>query len=218
MKFTKEIRLKELGGGTVTVTQIQKINSYSLSELTPAQIYVRKFLLAHNAVDRDRERFSEECLDGFMQTLPGKSVLRGHNRAEMPCGLFFDASVEEMSKAQFKTLTGEDAILPDGMTMVKVLYGHVYFLKNDTTRDLIASMDAGILRYVSIGFRAADRTAIKSEFGETLFVEYVAPAKALEGSIVWLGAQPGALIKGASGRPESRKSKNPLDFDNEEGA
>ncbi|MDA8104747.1 MAG: hypothetical protein M0Z71_05150 [Nitrospiraceae bacterium] len=230
--YEKQIKMKGLGAAvTVTVTQLQKINSYALAELKPEEIYVRRFLIAHNGVDRDNERFPEDCLDGFMQTLPGKSVLRGHNRNEMPCGLFFDAYKETMSPAQFLSVTGEKINLPDSILQAQALYGWVYFLRNDTTKDLIASMDAGILRYVSIGFRAADRREVRGEANQAVYEEYVAPAEALEGSIVWLGAQPGAVIKGADGlkKPVSRgddylipdaevvnkEADNPLGFDDE---
>jgi hypothetical protein len=151
--------------------------------------------MAHNAVDRDKERFSEPLLDDFARTLPGKSLLNGHDRYTLPMGLFFDAFTEELTPEQFKALTGEEARLPEGVTMVKVLWGWVYMLKAEFNASTTANIDAGIYRHASIGFRATDITPVKGPYDNILYWEYVPPGEALEGSIVWLGAQPGATAQ-----------------------
>jgi len=54
---------------------------------------------------------------------------------------------------------------------------------------------AGIARHASIGFAAANLVRVNDEeSGETLYWEYKSPGEALEGSLVWLGAQPGATV------------------------
>lgn len=193
--YQKAFGLKAAQGVEITPEILAKINVFALRELTAEEIFVRKYLMAHNAVDRDRERFPELLLDDFARTLPGKSLLSGHDRWTLPLGLFFDAASEEMSPDQFQSITSEEAKLPDGVKTVKVLFGWIYLLKSDFNTPIIENIDAGIYRHASIGFRASDLIAIKGPFEQILYWEYVAPGEALEGSIVWLGAQPGATAQ-----------------------
>lgn len=188
---------KSVSGADITAAMLAKINGFALKELTVDDVYVRKCLLAHNAIDRDNERFPEGLLDNFAETLPGKSLLFGHDRRSyLPLGLFFDASTEVMSVDQFKALTGEAPRLPEGMSEVKVLWGWFYIAKTATSSDMIVNIEAGVYRHVSIGFAASDLIGVKKEInGPTLYYEYVAPGEALEGSLVWLGAQPGATAQ-----------------------
>jgi hypothetical protein len=222
MKFNKAdtqqktFDLKAASGVEVTPDILAKINKYALRELTVEEIFVRKYLMAHNAVDRDNERFAEALLDDFARTMPGKSLLNGHDRYTLPLGLFFDAATEEMTPEQFTTITGEEARLPEGIQTVKVLYGWIYMLKSDFNTPMTANIDAGIYRHASIGFRASDLKPVKGQFDNILFWEYVPPGEALEGSIVWLGAQPGATAQkkhgGAEG-PASHKQPHNEDID-----
>lgn len=190
-------RGKSAAGAEITSDMLAKINAFALKELSTEDIYVRKCLLAHNAIDRDNERFPEPLLDNFAGTLPGKSLLFGHDRRSyFPLGLFFDASTEEMTADQFKSITGEDPRLPDGTQSVKALWGWFYIVKTGSAEDMIANIEAGVYRHVSIGFAASDLIGVKKEVnGPTLYYEYVAPGEALEGSLVWLGAQPGATAQ-----------------------
>ena len=199
-KYNKGFNIKDASGGAdVTPEMLAKINSYALTPLTADKVYARKFLLAHNAVDRDRERFQEALLDDFAVTIPGKSFLFAHDgRNYLPLGLWFDASSESMTVEQFKSLTGEDALLPIGTSTVKVMFAWSYMLKSATNQDTMDNIDAGIYRHVSIRFSAADLVAVKGGYDETLYYEYQGPGEAEEGSLVWLGAQPGSTSqKGA---------------------
>ncbi len=59
----------------LTGEQVEKVRSYLLDQsIAVEDLYVRKALLCHNAIDRDRERFSEALLEDFRKTLPGKGV------------------------------------------------------------------------------------------------------------------------------------------------
>jgi len=103
-----------------------------------------------------------------------------------------------MTPEQFKMLTGEEPRLPEGKTTVKVVWAWMYMLNNQHNDETIQNIDAGIYRHVSIGFRASDLVAIKGQYDQILYWEYVAPGEALEGSLVWLGAQPGATSQKAA--------------------
>lgn len=190
--FQKAFSLKAAQGAEVTPDLLSKINKFALRELTADEIFVRKYLMAHNAVDRDNERFSELLLDDFANTFPGKSLLNGHDRYALAIGLFFDAVTEEVTPQQFTAFTGEEARLPENISMVKVLWGWIYMLKAQFNEQMMANIDAGIYRHASIGFRANDIAPVKGQFDQILYWEYSPPGEALEGSIVWLGAQQGA--------------------------
>lgn len=200
-------------GAEVTPEILAKINKFAFRELTADEIFVRKYLMAHNAVDRDNERFSETLLDDFAKTFPGKSFLISHDRSKLGKGLFFDSLTEEMTPEQFTALTGEEARLPDGKSIVKVVWAWIYMLKAQFNQELIENIDAGIYRHASIGFRANDIAPVKGQFDQILYWEYSPPGEALEGSLVWLGAQPGATaqkIVTSSAEPKNWKKVNPL--------
>ena len=188
-EHTKQLDIKAISGVEINLDILAQINKYTLEPHTAEQLYVRKFLLAHNAVDRDRELFPEVLLDDFAATIPAKSQLVGHSRGGPGKGLFFNAITEEMTPEQFKALTNEDPRLPENQKTVKVLWTWMYMLHyelDETNKETILNINAGIYRHVSIGFRASDLVAIKGQYDQILYWEYVAPGEALEGSLVWL--------------------------------
>lgn len=200
--------------GSVTDEQLAKINTdFAIVPLTADQVYVRKFLLAHNAIDRDRERFSEALLDDFARTMPSKGLLWGHQWGPPGKGLFFDATTETMTAEQFTALTGETPNLPEGVSMVKVLWCWAYLLKIAENGGIIANLDGGVYRHVSIGFKAEHREAITDQHGNRLFDEYKPKGEALEGSLVWLGAQPGATAQKARDIDEASEAHTSAPID-----
>jgi hypothetical protein len=183
-------------GADCTPEMLAKINTYALTPLTADQVFVRKFLMAHSCIDRDNECFPPEMLDQFAASMPGKSMLIGHNRRDLPCGKFFDASTEEMTPEQFKAMTGEEPRLPDAATGCKVLWAWSYMVKTPGNEELAQQIDGGVCSHCSIGFAAADLTAVRKDpTGPAQYYQYVSPGEALEGSLVWLGAQPGATVQ-----------------------
>jgi len=114
--FQKEFGCKAsaVAGAAITPEMLAKINTFSIKELTGEEIYVRKFLFCHSAIDRDNERFPAAILQQFADTFPGKSFIAVHERKSLPLGLFFDSSTETMSGIRFKELTGEEPRLPEG--------------------------------------------------------------------------------------------------------
>ena len=93
--YQKQFDIKA-AGVDITPEVLAKINKFAIKPLTAEEVYVRKFIMAHNAVDRDNERFSEPLLDDFAKTFPGKSFLIGHDRSALGVGLFFDSLTEEI--------------------------------------------------------------------------------------------------------------------------
>lgn len=196
--FHKQFGCKavEVSGSAIDSAMLTKINAFALKELAAEDVYVRKFLLAHDAIDRDNERFPSDLLDQFALTLPGKSMLTVHDRRSLPLGLFFDASTEEMTAQKFTELTGVAAQTIEGSASVKVLWSWSFMLNKEFNQQFMDNIDAGVYRHVSIGFAASDIKAVRKDINSSpLYYEYCAPGEALEGSLVWLGAQPGATAQ-----------------------
>lgn len=185
----------------VTDELLAKVNTYALEPLTADDIFIGKQLLAHNGIDRDNERFPEAVLDDFAATLPGKSTLYFHNRnSTLPLGLYFDTKTEAMTAEQFKALTGADIKMPTPETPIKTLWAWWYAIKTDDIESVLKNIKGGTYRHWSISFNAASIVSIKDEpNGPTKYWEYVGPAEALEGSLVWLGAQQGATSQKSAG-------------------
>lgn len=204
MKTARIIATKALGDGkSVTPEQLAKINKYAMVPLTIDQVYVRKYLVANNALDRDNERFSEAVLDDFAASLPGKGFfVEGHPGGYSGSGgpgqgLFFASYTEEMSVEQFTIQTGEIPGLPLGITIVKVLWGEAYILRLESNKDTLANIDGGIYRFVSIGFQSPF-VEITGDRGNYIYGEYRPKGEAREASLVWLGAQVGAVAMKAA--------------------
>lgn len=200
MKTEKTLKFKALGHGkALSGKALEKINKLALVPLNEDQVYVRKYLMAHNGIDRDNERFHEDLLEDFATTLTGKGFfVEGHpsswsGKGGPGEGRFFDAYTEEMPPEKFKELTGEEIKLPDNVKKAKVLWGEAYLLKLESNSDTLAKIDGGIYSYVSIGFKAPNFD-VTDDRGNRIYAEYRPKGEAMEGSLVWLGAQPGASV------------------------
>jgi len=155
---------------------------YALEPLTAEQVYVCEMNLANDQVDRDNEKFPVEVLREFALTLPGKSFLFNHERDHYGRGRYLSAEVvEEGGVSHLATK---------------------HYMLASRYPDVVEDIKAGIARFVSIGFLADWPIPIyspeddpKAKDRRPLYWEYGLPAEALEGSLVWLGAQYDAQIK-----------------------
>jgi len=160
--------------------------------------YAREAVLAHDQVDSDYERFAPELLEDFARTLPGKALLIGHKRDGLPEGVWVSAEVRD---------TG-------AQNELRAVFAIPEIESTQTTREKLQS---GIARFVSIGFRADDlvdedgRSMLNGDSnqwpgrrrqdGTRAIGTWRSPGEAQEGSLVWLGAQPGAELKAADDGP-----------------
>jgi len=187
-----------------TPEQLAKINYLSRRKLAGDEVYVGFVDLANDLVDRTYERFPVEILKQFAATAPGCSVLMGHDYSGPPVGLFFDAKVVKLGDVNW----------------LRCWY---YMPKTAENEHVRAMIDGGVYRYASIGFGAADgggkldlvcdlcggslfgRSGCEHWPGEEYAVgkqsaravfHYEGQARMVEGSIVYLGAQYDAEMKG----------------------
>lgn len=102
-------------------------------ELTAESVFVFRIAACDDQVDREAERFTVECLEGLAKLYVGRTVIMDHNwSAKNQTARIYDAKVEES----------------DGVHRL-ILY--CYIPKSDATASVIASIEAGILREVSVG-------------------------------------------------------------------
>lgn len=186
-------------GGKPGEDQLKLINRFTLDELTEDQVYVRTAILAHSGIDRDRDAFEKALLEDFARTLPGKGLFVKHpggwdGDSSPGVGRWFDARVVEVSKEKARELLREPGLqFPEEDDKAYLLEADYFTVRTEKNSDLIIGINAGIVSDVSIGFAASKRSAMaKNDEGEVLAWRVHAPGEALEGSLVWLGAQPGA--------------------------
>lgn len=186
--------------GAPSDEQLTAIGAYTLAPLTAEQVYVRTAYLAHNGIDRDREAFNDKLLSDFARTLPGKGLFLKHpggwdGDSGPGVGRWFDARVVTMTLDEARAALREPSLQwPPEVKKAALLEASFYIPRTGKNADLIADIDAGVAGDVSIGFRATSRAPIENEKGEYLASLLMAPGEALEGSLVWLGAQPGARV------------------------
>lgn len=192
---------------------------YAGADVKGEDLIVRQMLLCHDQYDRTFEKFPIDYLERFAETLPGKSVLPGHDTSQLPLARFFKSQVTEIQERGFPVLVTRERksaeVVPGfAPKSVKVNYLDAGFYYPATDQDLDAKIKAGVFRSVSIGFRYDDvdcdlckksyfsdcphLAGRWSEDGRLATLTYSGDAKkaeALEGSIVYLGAQPQARIQ-----------------------
>jgi hypothetical protein len=196
----------------VTEADLELINTrYALRPLTADEVYVRRLALCNDQYDRTSERFPRSYLERFAQTLPGKPLLAHHDKKQFPIGRFF--------KAEVVVEPGPDR------TPVTWLYCSAYLLKTASNEDVRAQIDGGVYSHVSIGYRWADLTCdlcTRSYFsgdcahvidqvydGRRCTATYSGDperAEAVEGSLVYLGAQYGAVVTKSDDRQAEKET------------
>jgi len=176
------------------------INQFSRKELMLNDVYVFPVVMCNNDIDRDLEKFSIDTLKELSQLFKGKTMIFDHNpKALNQVARVFDTYIEEVQGK--KTKDGE---------VLSNLVGKVYMLKNESNADLINSIDAGILKEVSISCSVKEcKCSIcgidkrnfqckhkKGEIyeGKLCFISLEKATDAYELSLVAIPAQKGACI------------------------
>lgn len=185
--------------GTASPVQLAMVNAYTLKDVGAEEITVRTMYLAHNAIDRDKDVFTYSALKDFAHTLPGKGFFvkhpRGYDGSTGPGeGRFFYARVIKKTQADARELLREPELKwLDPAEPAYLLEASYYMPITADNKSLLTKIETGVAGDVSIGFSATRADPIyKNDI--RIADPLVAPAEALEGSLVWLGAQPGARI------------------------
>ncbi len=172
------------GGQQISWEQMDKINLYTKKPLEPQDVYVFSVRLCDNQVDRDGEQFSTSALPILGELFLGKTCICDH----------------QWSSGQQVARIFDTQVVSEGD--LSYLKGWGYLLQ--TQVDLIAQLDGGIKKEVSVGCAMGKRicsvcgqdydscphekgTAYK---GATCFIVLDEPLDAYEVSFVAVPAQP----------------------------
>jgi hypothetical protein len=181
-----------------TEAQLAEINKFTRRQFTADEMYIGQLRLAHNAIDRDNERFSEEILADFSKTAIRKTMLFDHEKyrsKDNAVGKFFDVEIEEMSIEEASRILNEELKLPDGKDKVMIIAPWYYIPVKGVSEEVLVKIDAGIYDFASIGFSAENCVPVFDKEGNVLFYEYRGKGETREGSLVYLGAQQGMAVK-----------------------
>ena len=139
MKIVKESQ----GGAPAAVTgeDLALINARARKEPEAGEVYTFSVRLCDVEVDRDFERFAPQTLEGLAGLFVGKSGIFDHQWSArgQAARIYKTEVVREPEKL---TRAG------DGYCWLK---GYAYMLRTDSAKDLIAEIEGGIKKEVSVG-------------------------------------------------------------------
>ncbi len=119
--------------GTPDERQLAKINTFSKSPLTAQEVYCFSVRLCDDLPDRDFERFDTAALPELAALFRGKTGIVDHDwSAERQIARIYDTEV----------------LTEDGCSLI---CAHCYMLRTDKNADLIADIEGGIRKEVSVG-------------------------------------------------------------------
>lgn len=193
---------------TIQEGELDIINKYARRELSEDEVYIFSVVLCDNDVDRDFERFTVESLSSLEKLFVGKSGIFDHNpKAENQTARIISCYVEAVQGK--KNSVGDDYFR---------LVARAYMPICDKNKDLILSIDSGIIKEVSVGcavketrcsicghdMNSAECCHIKGEtYGSQLcYGELLNPYDAYEWSFVAVPAQRQAGVIKAFNRKE----------------
>ena len=126
-------------GLEITDGEMQKINALTMKELTADDVFVFKVAMCDNDIDRDFEYFPADTLAQMAELFKGKTVISDHKRtASNQVARIYDTELVK---------TGEYSLSGENYTQ---LVAKCYMLKSEATADLIAAIEAGITKEVSV--------------------------------------------------------------------
>ncbi len=124
----------------LTDEELEKINKFTLKNLTKEDIYTFKLRICDNEIDRDFEVFPLSTLEKLKDLFIGKTIIKDHSsRADNQVARIYDT---ELVTESGRTKTAEP---------YTSLVAHCYMVKTKSNEDLITEIDAGIKKEVSVG-------------------------------------------------------------------
>jgi len=138
MEIVKEANVNS--GGVVSGEDLKRINALARKELKAGEVYVFSVRLCDNEVDREWERFDRATLEELAPLFVGKSGIFDHKwSAAGQAARIYKAEVVE-----------EDGVTQAG-DRACYLKGWAYMLRTEGNAELIAQVDGGIKKEVSVG-------------------------------------------------------------------
>jgi hypothetical protein len=127
----------ELESGTPSEAEYQQIRPFLLDPIPREALYRRHMVMANDALDRRFQEMPRPYMARLGETLVGKALLMQHNDERTPVGLWYAAQVRKSRAGE----VGDHS-----------LEGSFYLARGKRSDEIIADIDAGVLRYGSLGF------------------------------------------------------------------
>lgn len=119
---------------------LDKINRFTRREFSEEEIYVFSVILCDNDIDRDYECFSDNALEQLKELFIGKTGIFDHN-----------ASTSNQNARIFETeIIADNERKTRNGSIYKYLKASAYMVRTDENKNLIAEIDGGIKKEVSI--------------------------------------------------------------------
>ena len=177
--------------------ELECINQFAKTPLTAEQVYTFTLRLCDNEVDRDLERFAPEALEELGRLFVGKSGVFDHQwSAQGQTARIYRTEVVE-----------EPAVTTAAGDRYRWLKGWAYLLRTEKNADLIAEIEGGIKKEVSVGCSMGRQVCsicgaeggcqhVKGQQygGKLCFTELREPLDAYEWSFVAVPAQRGGGV------------------------
>ena len=120
---------------------LEKLNRYTRKPVSAQEVYTFPVILCDNEIDRDGERFSVPALERLAELFVGKTGIFDHDpKGENQTARIFDCEVKTLSDRL--TAAGEP---------YTCLVAKAYMMRTDRSKDLIAEIEGGIKKEVSVG-------------------------------------------------------------------
>lgn len=139
MEICKEAAVKAIG--TPEAEELALINALARRELGADEVYTFALRLCDNDIDRDFERFDDATLDELAPMFVGVSGVFDHQ---------WSARGQTARIYRAEVVGGEGILTQDGRPY-RYLKGWAYLMRTDENTSLIAEIDGGIKREVSVG-------------------------------------------------------------------
>ena len=133
--------------GTPTERELAEINRFAKTPLRAEEVYAFSLRLCDNEVDRDWERFDETALNALGDLFVGKSGIFDHQWTA-------EGQTARIYRAQVVREPAQMTAAGDGYCWLKAW---AYLLRTEKNADLIAEIEGGIKREVSVGCSVARR-------------------------------------------------------------
>lgn len=119
---------------------LEKIGRFSRRALKEEELYTFPVILCDNEIDRDCERFSDEALEELAQLYVGKTGIIDHD----------PSAANQSARIYDVTLETDPEKLTSFGSPYKRLKADAYMIRTAGNTDLIAEIDAGIKKEVSV--------------------------------------------------------------------
>ena len=131
----------------ITDKELEKINRYAVKPLKREDVYLFSVVLCDNEIDRDCEKFSEQALRELAPMYEGRTGIFDHDpKGENQSARIYETEVK----------TYDDRMTSDGKKYC-ALTGKAYMVRTESNKSLIAEIDGGIKKEVSVGCQIKSR-------------------------------------------------------------